>query len=688
MSWLYNLSIKIKIRLAAMIMAVIIIVVGIVGSLALRRTVPNMDTMYKDRLVPAIQMYNITKYLNQIRSLSINHIKASDTLVMMAFERSIDSLNREIDRQVTAYAATYLVPEEEEALPKLRQALAAFRGTLQSKLSLSRAGNTAEAERVHLYDGTRAVNNILRVVDDIVAVQERVGKEIYNDTERTANKWQTVIAVAIVIGLIMGTAASWVLIVGILRPIRRLQRAAEQMASGNVDVRVKVTSEDEVGRLGTLFNTMATNIRALLAEVMQKTRDAQAAAALAERSSAQAQKQQQYLAENVEVLLAEMNQFAAGNLTAQVEIPSLKSEAGQDGVEDGVEQNTDDLDATKGNRETMMRLFNGFNETVRSMANVVGAVVHSVDATVTATMQISSASEEVSAALSEQTLQTTQVAAAVEQMSQTIAENTRQAALAAQEAEEAKNDALQGGEVVRRTIQAMNSVAEVVLQAATAIETLGKSSEQIGDVIQTIEEIADQTNLLALNAAIEAARAGEQGRGFAVVADEVRKLAERTTTATKEIAATIKHIQQGTDRAVHDIRAGKSLVDEGQTSAVLAVDSLERIIRHTAQVSESVAHLASASEEQARTSEEIAERMGHIRAVAEESFHSVADVAASAERLRRLADELRTLVHRFSLGAMYQHAQSDGDNYYRSVAQVSSPALLERGRGGLLQRRS
>ena len=302
-------------------------------------------------------------------------------------------------------------------------------------------------------------------------------------------------------------------------------------------------------------------------------------------------------------------------------------------------------------KDEMGDLMRSFDRFVATIKETLVHVIEAAAAVASASAEISAGTEEMAAGAQEQSAQASSVSVAVEQMTKTISQNSKNAAGTADTAKSAKNAAEQGGRVVQDSIIAMRKIADVVKQSAATVRALGTSSDQIGEIVSVIDDIADQTNLLALNAAIEAARAGEQGRGFAVVADEVRKLAERTTRATKEIADKIKRIQGETADAVVSIEQGTNEVSAGIRLADAAGTSLNDIVGISQQVMEKVSQIAAASEQQAGNSIEISRNVEAISAVTHETASGIQEIARTAEDLNRLTEGLQTLIEKFKLSA-------------------------------------
>lgn len=245
--------------------------------------------------------------------------------------------------------------------------------------------------------------------------------------------------------------------------------------------------------------------------------------------------------------------------------------------------------------------------------------------------------------------QSTSVAIACEEMSATSAEIAQNCTRTVTISNRATQTALEGAEIVNHAVQSIQRIAVKVQQSAKTVESLGARSEQIGNIVGTIEDIADQTNLLALNAAIEAARAGEQGRGFAVVADEVRALAERTTRATREIGEMIKAIQKETVSAVAAMDEGVQEVERGTEDASRSGRALEEILSQIGDVTSQINHIAIAAEQQTATTNEITKSMHEITQVVSSASNSSQDTARDANELARMAEELKRIVAQFRM---------------------------------------
>ncbi|MGD9791061.1 MAG: methyl-accepting chemotaxis protein [Phycisphaerales bacterium] len=295
------------------------------------------------------------------------------------------------------------------------------------------------------------------------------------------------------------------------------------------------------------------------------------------------------------------------------------------------------------------RLAHWFDTFVGTLHGLIRSVADSTNSVAAAATEIAASAEEMAAGLTEQERQTSQVSAAVEEMAASATEVAQKSEATSKAAGDSRHQAEEGGRIVQDTVEEMKMISGEVTSSADSVLDLGKKSEQIGAIIGVINEIADQTNLLALNAAIEAARAGEHGRGFAVVADEVRKLAERTTKATEEVAQSIKEIQNGTGEAVQQIQAGSGRVSKGVDLVNSAGGALAKILDGSRNVVEMVSSIAAAATEQSAATEEIARSVQQISAVTRESNQGANQAAQAAQNLSQNAEQLRAIVGKFKV---------------------------------------
>jgi methyl-accepting chemotaxis protein len=281
------------------------------------------------------------------------------------------------------------------------------------------------------------------------------------------------------------------------------------------------------------------------------------------------------------------------------------------------------------------------------LRNILSEMMSSATNVASASTQLSASVERLSEGAVSQAEMATQVATASTQMSQATEDIAKNSNRMSESAGETVKIAKGGQIIVHKAIGEVNLIAETVETASEFVKVLGEQSDKIGDIVTTINEIADQTNLLALNAAIEAARAGEHGRGFAVVADEVKKLAERTSASTTEIVSMISTIREGVGRTVESMDKAKLNVKSGVELSSQAQTALEDIIASVDTLYGGIQQIATAIDEMSATTEQITMDMNRISDVSKETLTSSEEISGAATGLSTLATSLQGTAQMF-----------------------------------------
>ncbi len=306
-----------------------------------------------------------------------------------------------------------------------------------------------------------------------------------------------------------------------------------------------------------------------------------------------------------------------------------------------------DLRVTLTARSTKDRLGNSFIKMADNLREIIRNLHGSATELQAAAEQIGRTAHAMSNGSQDQSERFNQIAAAVEEITVNITEASRNAESISMASRDASTTATDGGQIVAETVRGMVDISVVVADSAKAMGDLADSANKIGEIISVIDDIADQTNLLALNAAIEAARAGEQGRGFAVVADEVRKLAERTSKATGEISGMIREIQKRTGNAVSSMQSASIKVDDGKALTDKAGSALSEIVSMSDRMVAMITQMAQSASQQAQAASEISQNISQVSVTTEQTARDSADSLQASNRLSEQARSLRSIVDRF-----------------------------------------
>lgn len=546
-----NLSLKAKLFGMTSIMMFLMAVVGIIGLTGFRQSNEELEKVFQVNMKNAAILSKIDGMMRASRIqmlLALQHDPSNEFSKLHDHETSVHiettrKYNAETEKIWNDYYGR-LTDATSRTLADAyhKDRMAYLKEGIEPVIAAVHNADFREAYHITIDIINPTIQKANRSLEALMKHDVDLAEAAHAKSQKSYTMLRNVITGSILLALVCGFGAGFVIASSIGKSSVELKNTAEQLAGGDLTVRAHIASGDELGVIGQSFNKIADALQSVMERV---------------RSS-------------------------SGSLTAAA---------------------------------------------VELRANAE---------------QIATGSEHVAA-------QATSVATAGEEMAATSNDIASSCTMAVESANQACTAATNGAAIVQLTVEGMARIAGRVQESAKTVESLGARSDQIGQIIGTIEDIADQTNLLALNAAIEAARAGEQGRGFAVVADEVRALAERTTRATREIGEMIKAIQGETRNAVAAMEEGVREVERGTEDAARSGQALQEILAQVNDVTLQINQIATAAEEQTATTNEISSNMQRITEVVQDTAGSSQQTADAAGRLSNLAQDLQGIVARFRM---------------------------------------
>ncbi len=513
-------------------------------------------------------------------------------------------------------------------------------------VGLSAARNTAEETLVQLYK--RDTGEVMWDISSPIIVQGRhwgafrVGFSKATIDALIADFVMRMVLTALGIVLLLSLSI-YFLLKRSLKPLGEMVGAIERIAEGDLDQRVEVRSQDEIGVMAKDFNGMV----AYLHEV------AAIAGAIGQGDMTRTL-----------VPKSERDQFGraisqmVGNLGGIIR--QVREVSGQ--VSESSSQTRMAVNQTSEAMELVAASIAQVSDNAQSLAVAVEETSSSIEEMAASIQQVAGNADTLGAAVSQTSASIEEMAASVKQVAGNVAEANRVA-------EHSSTVAQEGRQAVEQTISGMQRINVAMSDVVSVIERLGNSSEEIGAIVSVIDDIAEQTNLLALNAAIEAARAGEHGRGFAVVADEVRKLAERSAQATGEIATLIKGIQKETEHAVASTQHGSSAIARGTQLAQSAGESLGAIVTAVGQVSTLMQQIAQATSEQDRAASQITQAVSAMSALTHQVTAATHEQAKGSEQIIKAVESMNRMTQQVSSATSEQ--RQGGERVVQAVSNIS-----------------